>query len=215
MTNSTTRLLAAALTLVLALSSSACLTKETRSTVYLEDDESVTWSILETDVRSDSANPVEARQEEDGYLAEHEGGRARLAAALAAIGGRDIRISLLHSRAPFEAHASARFASLESVVNGYCTARRWVCSSNVERDGGKTTWTWTVVMADGADDAGDDDQPLDALDEAVTNLHICLSAGRFVAATGFKLDGERVAQIDPEGEDGQEQYTFSLTWEAR
>ncbi len=214
MTNNTARLLPAALTLALALTSAACLTKETRSTVYVEDDGSVTWTILETDVRSDSTSPVEARQEEDGYLAEHEGGRSRLAAALTAVGGRDTRVFLLHSRAPFEAHASARFDSLESVVTGYCAARRWVCSSNMERDGGKTTWTWTVVMEDGADDAEDDDESLDALDEAVSNLRICLGSSRFLAATGFKLDGDRVATIDPDEDvDGQERYTFSLTWE--
>jgi len=216
MTNNTARLLPAALTLALALPSAACLTKETRSTVYLEDDGAVTWTILETDVRSDSANPVEARQEEDGYLAEHQGGRPRLAAALEAIGGREISTRLLRPRAPFEAHVSARFDSVESLFMGYCAARQWVCSSNMERDGGKTTWTWTVVMEDGADDGGSNDRPIDALDEAVSNLGICLGTGRFLAATGFKLDGDRVAQINPEeDQDGQEQYTFSLTWEGR
>ncbi|HSK08376.1 MAG TPA: hypothetical protein VK911_02275 [Vicinamibacterales bacterium] len=208
-----TRLPSIALALLLALSLAACLEKETSSIVYVEADGSVTWTILESGVHSDSADPDAARREERDYLAEHRAGWTELAKALAAMGGLDIQAHVLRDRAPFETHTSARFDGLEVWSNGYCAARRWPCTSQTAREGAQTTWTWTIAGgATGSDQADEVDGVMAPLDEALVGLRVRLAAGRFVSARGFQLAGA-VATLDSDAWEGdQDEYTLSLTW---
>ena len=192
MKNQSFRLLPIGLTLGLMACSAACLERETAGPAYVEADGSVTWTILETGVRSDASDPEAARREEDEYAAAYASSHGPLAAALSAIGGTDVNARLLRARAPFEVYASARFQSLESLAMGYCSSQGWWCTSRMETAGRQTIWTWTLATADQGPEEG-----LSSLDEAVTKLKITLASGRFVSAAGFTLNGDREATIDP------------------
>ena len=199
----------APLALALALLATACLEKDTSSTAYVEADGTVTWVIMETGVRSDAHDPMEASREEEEYVRAHRSGSAPLSEALASMGGQDIRTELLRDRVPFSSITSARFASLEDLVRSYCEAAGWGCGAATERQGRRVTWTWTVwEVADSTDDA----RAIRALDDALGNLRVVLAEGRFVAARGFTFE-DGSATLTPPEDDGAEPFTVSLTWE--
>jgi hypothetical protein len=209
MTKNAARLLPAALTLALALSSAACLEKDTASTVYVEDDGSATWTIRETDVRSDSDDPEKARQEEEDYLAGYRSYSAPVPVALAAIGGREVRIRILREIAPMAAEASASFPGLEDLARGYCDAAGWPCHTETRREGRLTTWTWTLEP----DADAKESSPVDALDAALTGLRIVFVSAHPVSACGFRLEGRTATLEEPKGQENGQPLTLSLTWE--
>ena len=57
-----------ALTIAAALISAACLQKDTTSTIYLRQDGSFDWVILEQNVRSDGQDEASRLSEEAGYV---------------------------------------------------------------------------------------------------------------------------------------------------
>lgn len=203
------RLLGFALVSALGASCAACLVKDTKSTVCLEVDGTVTWSIVESGVRSENEDADQARREEAEYLGDNAAGWGPLAAALAQIGGENVRSVLVRDRVPYEVRATATFASLDAMIGAYCSSAGWRCDSQTARLGDAATWTWAATEVAGAE--GD---PVDPLDEAVAGLRIVLAQGRFLAAEGFELVDDRSAVLAiPKGEEEQP-LRVSLTWRA-
>lgn len=194
--------------LALAAAGAGCIEKDSRSVIYLDPDGSLTWTVLETDVRSNSEKPDERAQEEAEYRRTMLSNPTPLVALFESLGGRSVSRTVLKDTVPFEVHTSARFDRIDSVFERMCAAATYSCLAHTEIDGGRTTLV--VEMLGELDGPGPDQGGvLDALEE----LKFVLIEGRFVAASGFVLDGTRTAKIDDKAGDGDEPVTLTLTWE--
>ena len=105
-------LIVAAMTLL----ASACLQKETRHTLYLEPDGSVTWIIDESDVRSDEEDQLARDREEAEFLALARSGRHPVAEALRELGAMGVYVSVQRADRPFSVSTEGRFVSIEHAV---------------------------------------------------------------------------------------------------
>ncbi len=189
------------------LAGAACIQKETRSVMYLEPTGAVTWSITESDVRSDVDAPADRAKEEEGYRVKMLSNPAPLVARLDSMGGRSISRSILKDEAPFEVNTVAKFDRIDRVFDALCAAGGYLCVSRLSTEGDRTTFTVEVIGE--VETAGhDSDSPIDLL----SDLKIVCVEGRFVEAIGFKLTDPRTATIaDTDGPD--DHVVLTLTWQ--
>jgi hypothetical protein len=190
-----------------ALNGSACIQKETRSVMYLDPDGSVTWSILESDVRSDAATPAERAGEEEGYRREMLANPTPLVAWLDALGGRAITRTVLKYTAPFEAHTVARFDRLDALLVSICQAAGSRCVSDIASDGRRTRMTLEQVGEAGEGTGTDVGTVTDVLD----GLRLVLGEGTFVEAVGFTLKDGRTATLSDDLD--AEHIRLVLAWD--
>jgi hypothetical protein len=198
--------LAALAVVCLASAGAGCIEKDTRSVIYLGSDGSLTWTVLETDVRSDSEKPADRVQEEADYRQTMLSNPTPLVLFFESLGGRQVSRTVLKDTAPFEVHTSARFDRLDVLFERVCAAASYVCVAEMTSDGGRTTLTVEMV----GELEGPGPEP-DALNDALGTLKFVLAEGRFVEASGFVLSG-RTATTDDKAADG-DPIRLTLTWE--
>ena len=195
------------ITLILAIAASlaaaACLQKDTTSTIYLRQDGSLDWVVLEQNVRSDDTDAAKRITEETAYVDEVARGDHGVAEGFLALGADDVRIRWLRSERPYAMMVDARFDSLAGIFERPLTKCAVPHEVRITQDGGVTTWRlWFDVGPDGEGLEGDHDEGcdagLDGLTDALT-MTIVLESGTFTAATGFTLKGADTAVIDEEG----------------
>ena len=97
---------------LVALMVAGCIVKETRHTLYLEPDGSLTWTVVEEQVRSDADTAEDREREESEYLA-LVAGDYPVAAALSSLRGFDVRTNLVRERRPYLVVTEAGFDSVE------------------------------------------------------------------------------------------------------
>ena len=185
------------------MASVACLTKETSSTLYLDPGGTVTWSVLDRNVRSGGAEELEYLN----AIVRDDHGVTR---AFRKLGALEVSTQVLRSIRPYSVLAEGRFSGIDILgqrlldacgLRGLSTLR--------QHPDGSTTWI-LVVHADeqaSADDSvgiGDD------------QTKIVLTRGRFLSAEGFVIAGDEATfpSDSPEPEEGTP-ITLSLTWTAR
>jgi hypothetical protein len=213
-------------TLILAMAASlaatACLQKDTTSTIYLRQDGSLDWVVLEQNVRSDETDAAKRITEEFAYVDEVARGEHGVVEAFLALGADDVRIRWLRSERPYAVMVDARFDSLAGLFERPLTKCGIPHEVGITQDGGVTTWRlWIDVGPDGENVQGNDaegcDDGLDGLTDAL-NWTIVLESGAFTYATGFKLEGTDTAVIDKEaGENAVKtsgRFELSLSWTA-
>jgi len=212
---------ALSLTMAAALISAACLQKDTTSTIYLHQDGSFDWVILEQNVRSDGQDEASRLSEEAGYVDGISRGDNGVVDSLLALGGQDVRVRWLRSRRPYAAMVDARFDSLAGMFDRVLASCGIPYDSRLTESDGVVTWTlWTDVGIDGArlthealEACG---EGLDGLDEALDTLRIVLESGAFTGATGFTLAGSIVAVFDEAAVEERVKTTgvieLSLSW---
>jgi len=213
----------ACLTLLVALTAAGCLVKETDHTLALDTGGGLTWIILERTVHA-VADSAEAREREEfEYLMAARTGRNTAAQALAALGGTDIRTTVVRDDWPFAVLTEGRFADLGATFQRFLDATGVPGESVLERQDGRITWRLTAYP----DDADEErPSPVDEqTGEAVASLlertwTLALRAGRFVDAVGLTIDsGGRTARMeDPEEaanrakSDPDKAIRISLSW---
>ena len=191
-----------ALAMAAALIASACLVKDTTSTIYLRQDGSFDWVILEQNVRSDESDEdSRAWPRRPGTWTPVSRGEFDLVNGLLALGGDNVRVQWLRNRRPYAVMVDARFDSLAGVFDRLLAPCGIPYESGTVEADGVTTWTLRAdVGVDGerleAADADDCGRDLAGLSDAVENLRIILESGTFTAATGFTLEGTVAAGID-------------------
>jgi hypothetical protein len=199
-----------AATLGMSLALAACIVKDTRSTMYLSPDGSVTWTILQANVFSDAKQASERDAEEQAWRNRAAAAQTPLTVFLESLGGWAVSRTVLKDTAPFEVHTTARFDRIDTLFGAICCSTGSDCVSQMQTDGNQTTLTvWVAGQEETSHEssAGDTDPVVDALGD----LKIVLTSGRFVKASGFVLDGTRAAHLDEKATDGA--GTLSLTWE--
>jgi hypothetical protein len=210
-----------ALTIAVALTASACLVKDTTSTMYLRQDGSFDWVILEQNVRSDESTEASRLAEEARYVDGVSRGDTGIVNGLLALGAEDVRVQRLRSRRPYAAMVDARFDSLAGVFNRLLAPCGVPYESRLTESDGVTTWTlWADVGLDGerlTEHGGEAcGEGVGGLDDAFEELRIILESGTFTAATGFTLEGNGAAVIDQAALDERCKRTglveLSLSW---
>jgi len=207
-----------ALLMAAAIASAGCLVKDTTSTVYLRQDGSFDWVVLEQNVRADGGDAPGSRAEEAEFVDAVSRGDLGTAKGLLALGANDVRVRWLRSRRPYAVMVDARFDDLASVFDRLLTRCEVPHETRITEANGVTTWTLRVEVgpdgeapgaAEGCDDGLSD--LIDALDFTVV-----LESGTFTGATGFTLRGIDTAAIDEKAIDEGSKATgwvgLSLSW---
>jgi hypothetical protein len=214
---------AIAVVLAASLAASACLQKDTTSTIYLRQDGSFDWIVLEQNVRSDDADAERRLAEETAYVDEVARGEHGVAEAFLALGADEVRIRWLRNARPYAVMVDARFDSLAGIFDRPLTKCGIPHEVDITQEGGVTTWRlWFDASPDGEGVERDQiegcDDGLDGLADALA-VTIVVESGRFTDATGFKLAGPDTAVYDEKGvadaAESSGRVELSLSWTAR
>ncbi|MGE5198628.1 MAG: hypothetical protein ACM3H9_03235 [Rhodospirillaceae bacterium] len=207
--------------LAAALAAAGCLEKETTSTIYLRQDGSFDWVILEQNVRSDGRDEDSRRAEEAEWVEAASRGEQDPVTALLALGAQDVHVRWLRSRRPYGVMVDARFDSLARVFDRLLLPCEVPYESTVAEAGGIATWTLRAdVGVDGErlDGGGADacGEGLDGLGDALDGLRVILESGTFTAAKGFTIQGTDAAVADEAAVEAAVKSTgvveLSLSW---
>jgi hypothetical protein len=190
--------------------SAACLVKDTSNTLYLEGDGSVTWSILDRNVRSGD-------DDERTYFSAVQRDEHDVARGFRTLNARDVSTTILRAVRPYSVLTEARFAGLDllgQVILDRLRARG--TSTMVRNADGSVTWRLVVegMFSEPSDDEIDNVAGVFAGDR----MTVILTEGHFLAGEGFKISGdEAVLTTDDETEDDHEMFPLvvSLTWTLR
>lgn len=183
-----------------ALLTAACLQKDTASTIYLRQDGSFDWVILEQNVRSDERDDSARLAEEASYLDGVSRGDSGMVNSLLDLGATDVRVRWLRSRRPYAMMVDARFDNLAAVFDRALAPCGVPYESAITETEGVTTWRLHIdVGPEGSrlDQGGGEGcgRSLDGLTDAL-ELTIVLESGTFNAATGFTIKGTDTAALD-------------------
>ena len=198
------------LLVVAGFASPACLVKETSNTLYLDGDASVTWSILDRNVRSGD-------DDERTYFSAVQRDEHDVARGFRTLNARDVSTTILRAVRPYSVLTEARFAGLDllgQVILDRLRARG--TSTMVRNADGSVTWRLAVegMLSEPSDDEVDSVSGVFAGDRVT----VILTEGRFLAAEGFKISGDEAVLItDDDTDDDHEMFPLvvSLTWTLR
>jgi hypothetical protein len=198
------------LLVVAGLASAACLVKETSNTLYLDGDGAVTWSILDRNVRSDD-------DDERTYFTAVQCDEHDVARGFRNLDGRDVSTTILRAVRPYSVLTEARFAGLDLLGQVILDRLRARGTSTMVRNADGSL-TWRLVVEGMFSEPSDDEVDKIAGAFAGDRLTVILTEGRFLAAEGFKFDGDEAVLItDDETADDHEMFPLvvSLTWTLR
>lgn len=176
---------------------SGCLLKDTTQTWYLHPDGSVTWTVVEANVRSDARAAADRANEEATYWQSVRSGTHQMAEAFRTLGATTPRTRIVRAEVPFTVITDATFPALDDLGRRLITQTGLAGSSELVRDG--AVWQWTITLRDphARDNEPDPESGILALAESLDTLKIVLITGRFESAEGFTLSTDsRVAMFD-------------------
>lgn len=218
---------------VLAL---GCLIKEEIHTLYLTPEGSVTWTVLEKDVRSNSDDPGVARKEEEEFLEQSWSGEQPAALELRTLSPDSLRTRILRDEHPFSVLTEAGFASAEVLARSVLERSELRGDAELQTAGGTSRLIVKFypppedepvpARIDGpGPGVRADDRPInpdeggDQLKALLKRYKIVLNRGKFVESRGFHISEDRQeAYLEPmtvkeQGEpDGA--LVYWLTWES-
>lgn len=206
---------------VMAAASAGCLLKDRTDTWYLEPAGTVTWSIVEKDVRSDAAAAADRQNEELTYISGVRSQTHAIARAFGQLGPTAIRTRILRGSVPYSVVTDATFAGLDSLGLRLIARTRLTGSSVIQRSADGIEWTFSVKDPHAQDAADVDDEDINDLVGNLSNLQIVIVQGQFVSAQGFTLSKDsRVATFDQDRELGARfedggQVILKLKWTAK
>lgn len=207
-----------ALTAAALAAASGCIVKDTTHTLLLDPDGGVTWIALERNVRSNEGEGEEGAAEEAAFLAAASGGTSDLALALGEIGAEWVEVRLLRDRRPFVVFTEARFAAFDELWRKLLLSLDLPGQVEMTEEAGLRRIDIELSLADDTVSPPDEDNETPSgLDLTPDNFEIVLTAGQFVAAEGFRLEGDRAVldlPTDDEIEVAGGCVGLSLTWTA-
>jgi hypothetical protein len=208
-----------AIIVVAALGATACLQKDTTSTIYLNTDGSFDWVVLEQNVRSDARAGTERAAEEGAYLTSIDEDRHAVAEAFRALGGRDVQTQRIRDSRPWMTLVSARFDDLGAAWSPLLSGCGIPHGTRTTSLGDVTTWEFWADLRPDVVDASPEDcaDPFEGLLDAMDGA-IVLTAGHFERAVGFVLDGPDRATLPDSVTDDEAlaktggRLVLSLSW---
>ena len=207
------------LVLATLIFSVGCLDKEVEEILYIEADGSLTWTILEYDVHSESDDPEKRKLEEFAYLDRAKRGEATAALALYRIGASDVQLQILRDRRPYSVRVEGRFEDPAAAFRGLFEACGMAAEATMKRDANGRHELHLRIDSEAIVDCGEDDEsPLKSLMSG-GEPRLALVSGQFVSADGFELEDEaRIAvlqeeEVDENG-DSSPRAEWTLVWNA-
>jgi PAS domain-containing protein len=210
------RLVARAGLLAGLLLAPACIQRETTHTWYLSPGGEVTWMTIERDIRSDEREPDDRYREEQEVVDRLAAGEHPVQVALRRLGADSVRVRVLRRERPYAVMTEGRFARADQMIQRLLDDMRLPGSAVISGEGHETTLE--IVMDAPSDESeSGEESPVDALTDCDAPYRFVLTEGRFVAATGFTLEGDgTIARLDErilEGlHDADVPVRLSLTW---
>jgi hypothetical protein len=204
---------------VVVLLASACLLTEVDSTLYLDPDGSLTWSVLEDGIVSDKQGEAGLLEEQE-YLDAFETKQHGIAEMMFAMGPSTVETKMIRNERPYSTFTSARYPDVGEFFQrmiDYGEERgrarlinlgefnRLEIEIQLERERTSTP----------AEDF--EEKPLPILDR--DDFPFVLTGGEFVAAEGFEIakGGQTALPLEYEDEEIEEMLeagviVYSLTW---
>jgi hypothetical protein len=191
---------------------SGCLVGETTHTLYLDPLGTLTWSVLERNIRSDLDDPAERVAEEGDYIHSAWDGHHGVARALQRLQPLHVSWEVLRGTRPFTVLTEARYESPAHLAWAMMDKLGVRGDAWMESTGDRTRFVLILY----ADQECEDEDALDELGALVAELEdyrIHLTAGRFVDAVGFDIEGQdNIAVPEEVEEDEVGELVYSLTW---
>lgn len=205
--------------LSLVLLAGGCLIKETTHTLYIEPDDSVTWTVLEREIRSDSTDASERRKEEGAFLAAVQAAEHPVALAFDRLDPHSMETRILRDRAPFAVATEARLGRIDHTLQDWFDGLGLDGDAQLESRGRERTLSIVLRLSE---EEPEGDETLAALVEEIGAYRLVLSEGRFHDATGFELSkDERIAtpleltdEVLEEAQRTNGTIEFALAWTA-
>jgi len=174
-----------------------CLVKDTTQTWYLRPDGSVTWTVVESNVRSDARAAADRASEETTYWASVKSETHEVAEVFRLLGGTNLGTRIVRAEVPYTVVTDARFAGIADLGQRLIVTMGLAGSSVLVRDAEACQWTMTIRDPHAADNRIDPETAITSLAESLASLKIVLVSGRFESAEGFVLASDhRVATFD-------------------
>lgn len=207
------------------LLAAGCLIKTANHTFYLETDGTVTWSILEADVRSDETNRTERWDEEAAFLDRIREGEHAPYRVLDYLGAFSIDSRFLRRHRPYTLLTEGQFRSIDSLIRTAFEETGLPADVELdERDG----WSRLLVTIDvwALEEMEEMEEPeetpfTEAFWEVLMDadeVQLLLAEGKFVDAMNFSIEDEGTRAV-PEWEVDDEQIeaadgflTYCLLW---
>lgn len=192
-----------------------CLVDETTHGLFLEPDGSVTWTVRQQDIRSDSEERRAA--EEESFLAEVRAERHAVARAFDLLGARRVETRILRATRPYTVVTRARFARIDRVLQNLLDGLCVRADVELHREGHEMRLR-VDYSPDPTDDCdSDQEEILAALVEEPEHFRFVLNEGRFIEAEGFEIadDGLVAEGLSPSEEEVENHLgtlSYSLTW---
>jgi hypothetical protein len=181
----------------LIMAATGCLLKDTTQTWYLQPGGSVTWTVVEANVRSDARAAFDRENEETGYWDAVKSETHPMAQAFRLLGATNVRTRIVRAEVPYTVVTDAKFLSLADLGRRLIVQTGLAGSSDLVRDGDAWQWTLTIRDPHATDSQVESDNAVMAVLESLDTLKIVLVAGRFDSAEGFVLSSDhRVATLD-------------------
>jgi hypothetical protein len=204
--------------LAVAVLGSGCLVGETGHTLYLDPEGSVTWTVLEQDVRSDADKPRDVIREEREFLDRLASGRHPVTEGLDSLLPDALETRILRGERPFSVYTTARFAAVDRLAQDVLDQLGIRGRAVLRCEDGLAHLALTVDVHDGDGEDRIDDAPVMPLLEDLEGLRVVLTRGKFVDAAGFTLsdDGSTAVLAEPDDQTeaalAQGELGLSLTW---
>jgi hypothetical protein len=195
---------------------SGCLLEDTRHTLYIQPDGSVTWRVIRDLVRSDHDGLGKRADEEADFLATVDGGEEGWSEMLQGWGAQEATVELLRVERPYTVVVRAHFARIEDMVAGMLAEIEEELVFDYQEQG--SLRTLRIVLPPGEeqlspeqpDPSRADDQDPDGSGD----FRLVLTQGRFVRAVGFELSPDGVVAEPYEHEERPgEPGEFLLVWD--
>ncbi len=188
---------------------SGCLLEDTRHTLYVGPDNSVTWRVVRDLIRSDRDDVDERYDEEAEFLASLDSGVEGWTELLTDFGAREVDAELLRAERPYTVVVRARFGHVEELVAGLLAESEDDVRVSFVEQGSLRTLRITPPPSE--DEPADEDTPdPDAAARPVSEVRLVLTEGRFIDAIGFALSQDGAVAVPLEGQDDTE---LLLVWD--
>lgn len=204
--------IACTLWIALALGCTGCLRKERVQILYLEPDGAVTWTVVDTLVRSDEKDPAEAANEERAWLRAVDRIEHPTAEALRMLGAAWVTARIERSERPYAAITEAWFPSIDGPLESLLRGFGLEADAELWNDGDGMRLRLTYREVEGAQPEETEQAAALELADDDERFRLVLTKGAFVAAEGFRLEqDDTVAILEPEErEDGN--GALELAW---
>ena len=191
----------------------ACLNHNDRHTFYLDPDGSVTWTVVQEEIRSDAADKLDRIREEREFLEAVDGGRHPVAGAFGQLGALSVKTQLVRAERPYTVVTEARFESIARALDEFLNRLDLVAEARLEAEDDRMRLTFSYREGEGQTDGSDDDELVESLLGVHETYRFVLTEGKFLEAEGFRLEADDTAAVLLEvSEDDNGTATHSLTW---